>query len=132
MGARARAPRRAQADAAARIHPSYPCRRPAKRAPRRGGAAYAPSVAEIDVRVIPRARRDEVGGERGGRLVVRLTAPPVDGAANAALCRFVARCAGVPARRVSIVRGQTSRDKVVRVEGLTAAELRASMTGAGG
>ncbi|MBD0283578.1 MAG: DUF167 domain-containing protein [Thermoleophilaceae bacterium] len=84
-------------------------------------------MAEIEVRVIPRARRDEIGNERGGRLLIRLTAPPVDGAANAALCRLVARRAGVPARRVSVVRGQTSRDKVVRNDGLTAAELRASM-----
>jgi uncharacterized protein (TIGR00251 family) len=88
-------------------------------------------VAEIEVRVIPRARRDEIGGERGGRLLVRLTAPPVDGAANAALCRLVARRVGVPARRVSIVRGQASRDKLVRVEGLTEAELRGSMTSGG-
>jgi uncharacterized protein len=86
-------------------------------------------MADIEVRVIPRARLDEIAGERGGRLLIRLTAPPVDGAANAALCRLVARHAGVPARRVTIVRGQTSRDKVVRVEGLTAAELRTSMTG---
>jgi uncharacterized protein YggU (UPF0235/DUF167 family) len=85
-------------------------------------------MAEMEVRVIPRARRDEIGDDRAGRLLIRLTAPPVDGAANAALRRLVARRAGVPARRVSIVRGQTSRDKVVRVEGLTAAELRASMT----
>lgn len=84
-------------------------------------------MGEIEVRVIPRARREEVAGEREGRLVVRLTAPPVDGAANAALCRLVARRAGVPARRVTIVRGQTARDKLVRVEGLTAAELRAAM-----
>jgi uncharacterized protein YggU (UPF0235/DUF167 family) len=42
-------------------------------------------MAEIEVRVIPRARHDEIGGERGGLLVIRLTAPPVDGAANAAL-----------------------------------------------
>jgi len=89
-------------------------------------------MAEIKVRVIPRARRDEIGGERAGLLLIRLTAPPVDGAANAALCRLVARRVGVPARRVSIVRGQTSRDKVVRVEGLTGAELRASITSARG
>jgi uncharacterized protein len=87
-------------------------------------------VAEIEVRVIPRAGRDEVGGEREGRLLIRLTAPPVDGAANAALCRLIARRARVPARRVTIVRGQTSRDKVVRVEGLPESELRALMTGA--
>jgi uncharacterized protein len=85
-------------------------------------------MTEIAVRVIPRAGRDEIAGERDGRLLIRLTAPPVEGAANAALCRLVARCAGVPARRVSIVRGQTSRDKVVRVEGMTADELRALMT----
>jgi uncharacterized protein (TIGR00251 family) len=85
-------------------------------------------MADFEVRVIPRARRDEIGDERGGRLLIRLKAPPVNGAANTALCRLVARRAGVPARRVNIVRGQTSRDKVVRVEGLTEAELRASMT----
>ena len=64
----------------------------------------------------PRARRDEVVGERAGAVVIRVTAPPVDGKANAALCAFVARAAGVPPSRVSVVRGQTSRDKVVRVE----------------
>jgi uncharacterized protein (TIGR00251 family) len=84
-------------------------------------------MADIEVRVIPRARRDEIGDERGGRLLIRLTAPPVDGAANTALRRLIARRAGVPARRVSIVRGQTSRNKVVRVEGLTPGALRASM-----
>jgi uncharacterized protein (TIGR00251 family) len=86
-------------------------------------------MTDIAVRLIPRARRDEIAGERDGRVLVRLTAPPVEGAANAALCRLVARCAGVPARRVSIVRGQSSRDKLVRVEGIAADELRASMTG---
>ena len=86
-------------------------------------------MGEIAVRVIPRARRDEIAGERDGRLLVRLTAPPVEGAANAALCRLVARRARVPARRVSIVRGHSSRDKLVRVEGIAADELRASMTG---
>jgi uncharacterized protein len=85
-------------------------------------------MADIKVRVIPRARRDEIGGQRGDRLLIRVKAPPVDGAANAALCRLVARRVGVPARRVSVVRGQASRDKLVRVEGITEAELRASMT----
>jgi hypothetical protein len=82
-------------------------------------------MGEIAVRVIPRSKRNEISGERDGRLLIRLTAPPVEGAANAALCRLVARRAGVPARRVSIVRGQTSRDKVVRVEGIAADELSA-------
>ena len=82
-------------------------------------------MGEIAVRVIPRSKRDQISGERDGRLLIRLTAPPVAGAANAALCRLVARRAGVPARRVSIVRGQTSRDKVVRVEGIATDELSA-------
>ena len=82
-------------------------------------------MGEIAVRVIPRSKRDEISGERDGRLLIRLTAPPVEGAANAALCRLVARRAGVPARRVSIVRGQTSRDKIVRVEGIAADDLSA-------
>ena len=84
--------------------------------------------AEIPVRVIPRARRNEIAGERDGRLLIRVAAPPVEGAANVAVCRLVARCARVPARRVSIVRGQTSRDKVVRVEGIADDELRRLIT----
>ena len=67
-------------------------------------------------------------GERAGALVVRVQAPPVDGRANAALCALVAARAGVPKGAVSVVRGHTSRDKVVRVEGVTATELRAAMT----
>lgn len=70
---------------------------------------------EIDVRVIPRAKRDEVGGERAGRLVVRTTAAPVDDRANAAVCRLVAAHVGVGTRDVEIVRGHRSRDKTVRV-----------------
>lgn len=70
---------------------------------------------QLAVRVIPRARRDEVGGERNGRLVVRTTAAPVDGRANEAVCRLVADHLGLPARRVEIVAGLRSRDKVLRI-----------------
>jgi uncharacterized protein YggU (UPF0235/DUF167 family) len=60
--------------------------------------------------------------------VIRVTAPPVDGKANDALCRFVARAAGVAPSRVSVVRGHASRDKVVRVEGVDdGAALRAAL-----
>jgi uncharacterized protein (TIGR00251 family) len=79
------------------------------------------------VRLQPRARRVEVVGERAGAIVIRVTAPPVDGKANAALCAFIADRAGVPASRVSVVRGSTSRDKVVRVEGADAAAVRAAL-----
>jgi uncharacterized protein YggU (UPF0235/DUF167 family) len=59
--------------------------------------------------------------------VIRVTAPPVDGKANAALCALVAERAGVPRSRVEVVRGMTSRDKVVRVEGVEPAALRTAL-----
>jgi uncharacterized protein (TIGR00251 family) len=77
------------------------------------------------VRVQPRAARDGVGGVREGALVVRLTAPPVDGKANAALARFLGRLLGVAPTAIEVVRGATGRDKVVRVAGLTPAHVRA-------
>jgi uncharacterized protein len=99
--------------------------------PRVSAADLSVRMAEIEVLVVPRARRDESGGEPGGRLFIPVTAPPVGGAANTALCRLIARRAGVPARRVSIVRGQTSRDKVVRLEGLTEAATSPPSAGSG-
>jgi uncharacterized protein (TIGR00251 family) len=80
-------------------------------------------VADLTVRLQPRARRDEVVGERNGAIVVRVTAPPVDGRANDALCRLIAKVAGVAPSRVQVVRGHTSRDKVVRVDGIDAETL---------
>ncbi len=70
----------------------------------------------VEVRVVPRARRDEIAGERDGRLLVRTTAPPVDGAANDAVRRLVADHFGVKNRQVTLVRGERSRDKVLRIE----------------
>lgn len=83
---------------------------------------------EITVRLTPRARTNEIAGERNGVLLVRVTAPPLDGRANAALCRLVAKRAGVGVRSVSVVRGATSRDKVVRVDGVSAAELKRALS----
>jgi uncharacterized protein len=83
--------------------------------------------AEIAIRLQPRASRAAVVGERDGRIVVRVTAAPVDGRANAALCALIAKRAGVPRSRVRVVRGQTARDKVVRVEGADAATVRAAL-----
>ena len=83
--------------------------------------------AEIRVRVQPRARRSEVAGERAGAVLVRVTAPPVDGKANEALCRLIAERAGVGRRAVEVARGASSRDKVVRVEGIDDASLRRAL-----
>ena len=72
----------------------------------------------ISVHVTPRSARDEVAGWRGGELSVRVTSPPEGGKANAAVCRALAAALGVPKSSVSVVRGHTSRHKLVEVEGL--------------
>jgi uncharacterized protein (TIGR00251 family) len=84
-------------------------------------------MADVAIRLQPRAKREEVVGERAGAIVIRVTAPPVDGKANAALCAFIAKAVGVSASSVDVVRGQTSRDKVVRVDGVTLQALRAAL-----
>jgi uncharacterized protein len=81
----------------------------------------------LRVRVSPRASRDEMAGERDGALVVRLTAPPVEGQANAALVRFLARRLGVAPSTVSVARGAKGRDKVLLVAGARADDVRASL-----
>jgi hypothetical protein len=63
----------------------------------------------------------------GGVLRARVSAPPVDGKANKALCRLIAKRVGVASSRVSVVRGEKSRDKVVRVEGVDAAALEKAL-----
>ncbi len=83
--------------------------------------------ADITVRLQPRARANAIVGERAGAVLVRVTAPPLEGRANEALCALVAKRAGVAKGSVSIVRGASSRDKVVRVQGVDAAALRRSL-----
>lgn len=80
-------------------------------------------TARIDVRLVPRASRNEVLGFRDEVLRVRVTAPPVEGKANAALCRLLASALGVGRDDVRIVAGPESRTKVVAVDGLSAAEV---------
>ena len=89
------------------------------------------SGTTLRVRVQPRASKDELAGVRQGALVVRLKASPVDGAANAALARFLGRALGVPPSAVRIVRGASGRDKLVAVTGIDAATARAALPGAG-
>lgn len=76
------------------------------------------------VRVVPRASRTAAAGEHDGALKVRVAAPPVEGAANEELTRFLARAFGVHARAVEIVSGHASKTKVVRVVGARADDLR--------
>ena len=75
------------------------------------------------VRVVPRASKTAAVGEHDGALKVRVAAPPVEGAANEELVRFLARELGVPVRAVQVVAGHSSKSKRVRAEGATAARL---------
>jgi uncharacterized protein (TIGR00251 family) len=79
------------------------------------------------VRVQPRASRNALGGEREGALVVRLTAPPVEGAANRALARLLGRTLGVAPSAVTIVSGGGGRSKRVAVAGIDAETVRSRL-----
>ena len=74
----------------------------------------------FEVHARPRARASAVTAVRGGALVVRIAAPPVDGAANEELVATLAAALGVPKRDIAIVGGQASRRKIVEVRGLSA------------
>lgn len=76
------------------------------------------------VKVIPRAKRDEIVGVENGVVKIRLNAPPVEGKANEALVRFLAERLGVARGNVEIVRGETTRNKVVRLRGIGIDKLK--------
>lgn len=73
----------------------------------------------FNVRVQPRASKTEIAGIHGDALKIRLSAPPVDGAANAALIEFLAEIFAVSRRAVMILAGESSRLKIVEVDGIT-------------
>jgi hypothetical protein len=81
----------------------------------------------LDVRVIPRAARPGLAGTRHGALLVRLSAPPVEGAANAELIEVIANALGVSKRAVSIAAGEQSRRKTVHVSGVSVDEVRSKL-----
>jgi uncharacterized protein len=83
--------------------------------------------ALLRVRVTPGAKRDELAGRREGMLLIRAAAPPVEGKANKAVCRLLAKLTGIPASRVEVVRGASSREKTVRLAGLDPGEVIARL-----
>ncbi len=85
----------------------------------------------ITVQVVPRSSKNSLAWEQGV-LKARLTAPPVDGAANEALIALLAERLGLPRRDIRIVHGATSRRKTVEIEGITPEELEERMGGGGG
>jgi hypothetical protein len=78
-----------------------------------------PDGATIEVKATPRASANALIGERDGRLVVKLTAPPLEGKANRELTKLLGKALGVAPSTIEILKGQSSRDKVVLVHGLT-------------
>ncbi len=80
--------------------------------------------ADLKVRLQPRAKRNALVDERDGVLRVSVAAAPVEGRANAALCKLIAKRAGIARGRVNVIAGERSREKLVRVEGLSLGELR--------
>ena len=76
------------------------------------------------VKLHPRAKKNAITGEAGDALKLALTAPPVDGKANEACIEFFAKLLNLPRSSVTIAAGQTSRNKVIRVLGLTAQQVR--------
>jgi uncharacterized protein (TIGR00251 family) len=82
----------------------------------------APAVS-LSIRIQPRASRNEIVRQEGGGLKIRLTAPPIDGAANEALVKFLADALSVSRSRVEIVSGHTSREKIVRITGMNEAQV---------
>ncbi|MGE3956789.1 MAG: DUF167 domain-containing protein [Vicinamibacterales bacterium] len=89
----------------------------------------SPTGVEVDIRVVPRAGRSGLAGERDGRLLVRLSAPPVDGAANAALIDFLSSLFDRPKRSVRILSGDKSRSKRVAIDGVSLDVARRLLAG---
>ena len=81
-------------------------------------------MATLQVHVVPNAKANQIAGEHGDAIKIKLCAPALEGKANAALISFLSKQLKIPARQVVLFRGQKSRDKVIRVEGLSENELR--------
>ena len=86
-----------------------------------------PGSIEFAVRVVPRASRTEVVGEMDGAVKVRVSSPPVDGAANAEIVKLFAKLLGVSRSAVEIVSGQTSKTKRIRINGVEAAQFQGAV-----
>jgi len=90
----------------------------------------AAGAVTVAIRVIPRARQTRVDGVRHQAVLVRLAAPPVDGAANDELIEFLARRLDCPRRAIQLVAGLASRDKRVRIDGIPAHDVAARLLNA--
>lgn len=88
---------------------------------------YRVPHARIAVHVTPRSGRDEVTGWSGDELLVRVTAPPDDGRANAAAVELVGKALGVPKTHIRVLRGATGRHKLLEVSGMEQGEVESGL-----
>jgi uncharacterized protein (TIGR00251 family) len=84
----------------------------------------------LAVRVKPRAARERIAGERAGRLLVEVNAPPVEGRANEAVCKVIARALGVAPGRVAVIGGERGRDKLLKIDGVSFDHASRALRGA--
>lgn len=85
----------------------------------------------LKLHVTPRSSRDQVIGWRGDVLCVKTTAPPVEGAANGAISKFLARSLGVRTSQITLVSGEKSREKTFRIRGISEPDVRARLSAGG-
>jgi uncharacterized protein (TIGR00251 family) len=74
---------------------------------------------QFSAAIQPRASKNEISGVMNGALKIRLTSPPVEGAANRTCIKFLSKSLGISASRIDIVGGLTSKNKIIRIEGMT-------------
>jgi hypothetical protein len=86
--------------------------------PDRDGSGAEPLVARLSVRVQPRSKRESIESIQDGVVRIRVSAPPIDGKANEAVRRLIAKSLNVPRSRVTLVKGSKSRDKVFEISGM--------------
>ncbi len=84
----------------------------------------APPQTTIDVKVLPRSSKDEIVGEKDGVYKIKLTAPAIEGKANKALLKLLAKKLGLPKREIRIISGERSRMKSIRINRLTLEQVK--------
>ncbi len=87
-------------------------------------ANESPGGCQISVKVMPNAPRDEIAGRLGDAVKIRIHAPALEGRANEALISFLAKRLALTRRAITVARGERSAHKVLRIEGLGAAEIQ--------
>ncbi len=84
-------------------------------------------MGHLKLRIVPNAKRDEVLGEHGGAVKIKIAAPAIEGKANEAVLEFIAEKLGVHRREITLIAGEKSRDKLIEIASLDATEARARL-----